>query len=117
MEVKIGNMVTEEDVRHAALALPETGERPMYGTPAFYVRGKWFARIGEEGDVPAVRCASEEHKHELIAAQPETFFTTPHYDRHAVVLVRLPAVERDELAELLADAWRLRAPRRPSKPL
>ncbi|WP_113701863.1 MmcQ/YjbR family DNA-binding protein [Nonomuraea lactucae] len=105
-------MITEEDVRREALALPGTSERSMYGTPAFYVDRKWFARIRDEGDVLVVLCASEEDKRELIAAQPETFFTTPHYDGYAAVLVRFGAVERDELAELLTDAWRLRAPKR-----
>ncbi|WP_084956672.1 MmcQ/YjbR family DNA-binding protein [Thermoactinospora rubra] len=104
-------MTTEDDVRAIALALPETAEKPMYGTPAFYVRGKWFARIREEGDVLVVHVPSEEHKRELVAADPGAFFTTDHYDGHAVVLVRLPEVDAEELRELLADSWRLRAPR------
>ncbi|MFD1937796.1 MULTISPECIES: MmcQ/YjbR family DNA-binding protein [Nonomuraea] len=105
-------MVTEDDVRRIALGLPETAERPMYGTPAFYVKAKWFARIREEGDVLVVPVASEEHKRELIAAAPGSFFTLPHYDGHAAVLVRFTAVDVGELAELLTDAWRLRAPKR-----
>ena len=48
----------------------------------------------------------------LLRADPERFFTTPHYDGHPSVLVRLDAVERDELAELLTDSWRVRAPKR-----
>jgi hypothetical protein len=105
-------MITEEHVRRTALALPGTSERSMYGTPAFYVGRRWFARIREEGDALVVPCPSEEEKLELVAAQPETYFTTPHYDGYAAVLVRLGAVEPDELAEVLADAWRLRAPKR-----
>ncbi|NRQ34199.1 hypothetical protein HII36_20430 [Nonomuraea sp. NN258] len=105
-------MVTEDDVRRSALALPETAERLMYGTPAFYVRGRWFARIREEGDVLAVPVAGEEAKGELVAAQPQTYFTTPHYDGHAVVLARFGALDPAELTELLTDAWLLRAPGR-----
>lgn len=105
-------MVTEDEVRALALALPETAEKPMYGTPAFYVRGRWFARITQEDGVLAVPVGGVELKHELIAAVPGTFFSTPHYDGHAVVLVRLAAVAPGELAELLTDAWRLRAPKR-----
>ncbi|MGW4472154.1 hypothetical protein ACWENQ_20995 [Nonomuraea sp. NPDC004354] len=52
-------MVTEDDVRRIALGLPETTERLMYGTPAFYVKARWFARIREEGDVLALPVASE----------------------------------------------------------
>ncbi|TMR97056.1 MmcQ/YjbR family DNA-binding protein [Nonomuraea basaltis] len=105
-------MVSEDDVRRIALALPETGEKTMYGTPAFYVRGKWFARMREEGDALVLPVASEEEKAGLVAAEPATFFTTPHYDGYAIVLMRLGEVDAEEMGELLVDAWRLRAPKR-----
>ena len=105
-------VVTEEDIRRAALALPETGEKSMYGTPAFYVKGKWFARIREEGDVLVVWCPTEEDKLALIAAEPDKFFTTPHYDGYPTVLVRFQGVDVAEVSELLTDSWRLRAPKR-----
>jgi hypothetical protein len=104
---------TEDDARAAALALPETTERPCYGTPGFYVRGKLFARVwdGEDG-VLVVRVADLETKELLLSAQPPICFTTPHYDGHPHVLLRLAAVGREELTELLEDAWRTRAPKR-----
>jgi hypothetical protein len=104
-------MATESDVRAIALALPETEERPSYGTPGFRVKDRLFARIREPG-VLLLRCADEGEKDFLLRADPEKFFTTPHYDGHPSVLVRLDAVDRDELAELLTDAWRVRAPKR-----
>ncbi|MFI9836865.1 MmcQ/YjbR family DNA-binding protein [Nonomuraea sp. NPDC051941] len=107
-------MVTEDDVRRLALALPGTVEKTMYGTPAFYVRGKWFSRVREEGDVLVLPVGSEEEKAGLIAAGPAAFFTTPHYNGSAAVLVRLGAVDTEEMGELLTDAWRLRAPKRPA---
>jgi len=48
----------------------------------------------------------------LLQGQPEAFFTTPHYDGSPYVLIRLEAVDPEELAELVEDAWRIRAPRR-----
>jgi hypothetical protein len=105
-------MVTEDDVRRVALSLPHTTEKPSYGTPGFRVRDRLFARIREEGDVLVVWVAGEGEKQGLIAAEPAKFFTTPHYDGHPSVLVRLPAVDVDELTELLTDSWRLRAPKR-----
>jgi hypothetical protein len=104
-------MATESDVRAIALSLPETEERPSYGTPGFRVKDRLFARIREPG-VLLVRCADEGEKDFLLRADPEKFFTTPHYDGYASVLVRLDAVDRDELAELLTEAWRVRAPKR-----
>ncbi len=105
-------MVTEADVRRIALSLPATTEKPSYGTPGFRVKDKLFARLREEGDVLVVWCEDLGEKAALIAAEPDKFFTTPHYDGHPTVLVRLGAVDATELRELLTDAWRARAPKR-----
>jgi hypothetical protein len=100
-------MASEDDVRELALALENSTEKPSYGTPGFRVRDKLFARIREEG-VLVAWCESLEEKDFLIEGDPDKFFTTPHYDGHAMVLVRLDAVDREELAELLAESARIR---------
>ena len=105
-------MATEDDARVLALHLPATIEKPSYGMPGFRVKDRLFARIREERDVLVVWCSDVEEKEFLIRAEPEKFFTTPHYDGHPMVLVRLPAVDRQELSELLTESWRLRAPER-----
>jgi hypothetical protein len=105
-------MVTEDDVRAAALSLPETTEKPSYGTPGFRVKDRLFARIREEGDVLVVWCSDLGEKEALIASEPDKFFTTPHYDGHPMVLVRFDAVDDDELRELLTESWRIRAPKK-----
>jgi hypothetical protein len=75
------------------------------------VKDRLFARIREPG-VLVVWLADEAEKDFLVRADPEKFFTIAHYDGHASVLVRLAAIDREELAELLTDAWRVRAPKR-----
>src|SRR5687768_9650271 len=45
-----GPMADPETVRQLALALPDTSERPCYGTPGFYVKKTLFARLLEDGD-------------------------------------------------------------------
>ncbi len=102
-------MASEADVRELALALPATTEKPSYGTPGFRVGDRLFARIREEGVLVLWR-ESEEEKEALIESEPEKFFTVPHYDGHPHVLVRLDAVDRKELAELLEESWGFRAP-------
>jgi hypothetical protein len=47
--------------------------------------------------------------HECAPGMTEDF-TTPHYDGHASVIVNLPAIDFAELAELIADSWRVKAP-------
>jgi hypothetical protein len=105
-------VVDEDDVRRLALALPETTERPSYGTPAFRVRDRPFARIHQDGGALVLWCAHELEVGSLIESEPEVFFTTPHYEGHALVLVRLDAIAEERMAELLETAWYVRAPAR-----
>jgi hypothetical protein len=100
-----------EDVRELALELPETEESTSYGTPAFKVRKKLFARMREEGDVLVVKVERDERA-ALIESEPDVYFYTPHYENYGFVLVRLDAVDRAELREILTDSWRLAAPER-----
>ena len=102
-------MASEDDVRELALSLPATTEKPSYGTPGFRVRDRLFARIREEGVLVLWR-ESEEEKKALVEAESEKFFSTPHYDGYPNILIRLGAVDREELAELVEESWRLRAP-------
>jgi hypothetical protein len=105
-------MSTEDDVRRVALSLPETTERPSYGTPGFRVADRLFARLRDDGVSLVVWVADDGEKLALLGSDPEKFFTTTHYDGHPSVLVRWALVDVAELSELLAEAWRVRAPAR-----
>ena len=106
-------MATEDDVRQIALSLPETTEKPSYGTPGFRVKDKLFVRIRNEADGGLVVFVGDlAEKDALLESDPEKFFTTPHYDGYPTVLVNLAAVEVEELRELITDSWLLRAPKR-----
>jgi hypothetical protein len=52
----------------------------------------------------------EAEKQALLLGEPEAFFTTPSYDGWPLVMLRLPQVDAGRLAELVIDAWRMRAP-------
>jgi len=112
-------MADAEDVRRIALSFPATSER----NSGFGVNDKGFAWFyqekieGQRGrverlDVFAVRVADLGEKEALLAADPEKFFTTPHYNGYPAVLVRLHAINVEELTDLLDDAWHLRAPKK-----
>jgi hypothetical protein len=98
-------------LRRLALELPDTEEGTAYGTPAWRVRKKLFARLRDDGESLAVRVERGEREL-LMGAEPEVFFITPHYEAYDWVLVRLPAIPADELAEVLEDSWRRVAPKR-----
>ncbi len=104
-------MATEADVRRIALSLPETTEKPWYGTPGFRVKDKGFLRIRSEAEGGLVVFVENlDEKEALLASDSKKFFTTPHYDGHATVLVNLKAVGVRELRELITDSWRIKAP-------
>jgi hypothetical protein len=117
-------LADQSDVRRIALSLPETSEGD--DRFAFSVRNKdkqkgfvwvWMERVEPKKprvpnpDVVAVRVADQEEKEMLLAADPKTFFTEPHYNGFPAVLVRLPAIDVDELTALITEAWRCQAPR------
>jgi hypothetical protein len=104
-------MLSWDEILELAADLPEIENGMSYGTPALKVRGKFMGRLRDDGTVMVVKCDLEE-KPFLLEANPTTLFTTSHYDGYGAVLVRLDAVEPDELRELLIDAWLLAAPKR-----
>jgi hypothetical protein len=121
-------MATWDDVARVAEALPKVAESTAYGNRDWKVRKKTFAwhrplrqterdqLEGELDDVPAdeeilaVRVPDEEAKLALLASEPEVYFTTPHFDGHASVLVRLERIPRADLEEALVEAWLSQAP-------
>lgn len=103
--------MTFDTVRRLALAFPAVEEGTSYGTPAFRVRGKFMARLREDGESLAVKCGFDERDFRM-QADPQTFFTTDHYRGYPTVLVRLETVDPADLRDVLEEAWRLHAPKR-----
>jgi hypothetical protein len=115
-----------DEVRRIALALPETSERPSRGSAFWRVRDKGFVwerplrqtdlrQLGDAAPDGPILGARVEHlgaKEALIASDPGVYFTIPHFDGYAAVLVRLERIELEELEELIVEAWLCRAPRR-----
>lgn len=61
-------------------------------------------------DIAVLYVGDEAEKQALLLGEPELFFTAPGYDGWPLVLLRLAAVDAGRLAELVTDAWRMRAP-------
>jgi hypothetical protein len=62
--------------------------------------------------VIGIPVADEIEKATLLGADPDKFFTEPHYNGYAAVLVRLANVTKSELRSLLTEAHRCMAPKR-----
>lgn len=112
-------MADAGDVRRLALALPHVEEIDSDGFD-FRVGGKGFVwsyperRPGRprviRTDVAVVFVGDEAEKQALLLGEPDLFFTAPGYEGLPLVMLRLAAVSAERLAELVTDAWRMRAP-------
>jgi hypothetical protein len=122
-------MATMKDLDQLALAMPETTkELSDDRRPTYLVHGKAFClhrtqrrdavdpATGERlDDVLMFRVDGPDTK-ELVLADPRgVFFTTPHFDGYPAVLIRIPdlaQLPRQELREVVIDAWLTRAQKR-----
>jgi hypothetical protein len=114
------------DVRELALALPETSERESRGNVEWRVKGKLFVwerplrkaereALGDQapdGPILGAMVADLGDKEALLAEDPSVFFTTPHFNGYAVVLVRLERLPLAQLKPVVVEAWLARAPAR-----
>jgi hypothetical protein len=120
------------DLDELALAMPQaTKEVSDDGRPAYFVHGKMFCfhrsrrpdavdpETGERlADVLMFRVADLGEKEVMVADDRGLFFTTPHFNGYPAVLMRIPDLERidrDELRDLVAEAWLTRAQKRVAK--
>jgi hypothetical protein len=98
-------------VRRLALALPEAEERETWGEATFRVRDKIFVMLSPDGERVAVKASLDEQA-ALVGSDPETFAVAQYTGRFGWVSVTLSRVDREEMRELVIDAWRRTAPRR-----
>jgi hypothetical protein len=122
-------MATWEDIRRLAMAMPETTETSDHGHTAglaWRVKDKTFvwerplrksdlAALGADaptGEILGARVEHEGAKLALIESDPALYFTIPHFNGFAAVLVKLELIDTAELEALIVDAWLSRAPKR-----
>ena len=118
-------MVSLDDVTRMASELPDVVEGERHGNRTWAVGGKGFAwerpfskadirRFGDEtppeGPILAVKVGDLGEKEAVLAAQSDAFFTIPHFDGYAAVLVQLRKVSRKALRDALVDGWLACAP-------
>lgn len=108
-------MPTWDDVVAIASRLPEVEETTSWQTPSLKVKGKFFARLRTEAEGGLAIVCEPGEKAALLASADPAFYTTPHYDGYAMILVDLDRIDEQRLTELIEDAWLLKAPIRVRK--
>jgi hypothetical protein len=118
-------MVSVEEVADMAMALPEVTVGERFGNRTWSVGGKAFAwerpfskadirRFGDQvppdGPILAVRVGDLGEKEAVLAANPDAFFTIPHFDGYSAVLIQLSTVSARALRDAITDGWLACAP-------
>jgi hypothetical protein len=121
----VSDVVSLEDAGRLAMELPQVSEVERHGNRSWAVAGKVFAwerpfskadikRFGDTtppaGTILAISVDDLGEKEAVLAAQPDAFFTIPHFDGYAAVLIELRKVGKRALREALVDGWLACAP-------
>ncbi len=106
-------MVSREQARSLALGLPEAVEQDHHGRPSFRVGGKIFATLWDEDHMNAM--LDESGIRTAVQREPEAYEELWWGKRLRAVSVNLGRADTNLVADLLADAWEHKAPRRLTK--
>ena len=121
----MARILTIEDAARIAAGLPEVVEIERHGNRTWSVGGKGFAwvrpfskadvkRFGDaqvpEGPILAVSVADLDDKEAVLQEGAKGFFTIPHFDGYAAVLVQLRVAGKRRVREALVDGWLAAAP-------
>jgi hypothetical protein len=115
-------MVSLEEVAATARSLPDVVEGERRGAMTWFVGGKAFAwerpfskadlrRFAEQGLAPpdgpicAVRVRDLDEKDAQLAVERPGFFTIPHFDGYAAVLIQLDVADANDVRQALHAAW------------
>ncbi len=102
-----------EDVRQIALTFPGSEEYIHFGRPALRVGKHFLACIAKiDKDTLVLKVPDPLDREIRLAANPEVYYLTDHYASFDALLIRLPHADREEVCELIEQAWRYYAPKK-----
>ena len=107
--------VTIDDVRALALTLPRTTEALVRDRVKFRIGRIVYVAFSRDESLMGFGFPREERE-ALVASDPDKFLMPKPSDmRYQWVVVRLAAIEEDEMRELVLDAWAMCVPKKVSR--
>ena len=94
-----------------SLGLPHVEEGLSFGKPCLKAHGKMWAWWSPYVDAPVFK-VPREMRDMLVELDPKRFFVIPHYEPHALILVRPDKLEAAWARKTLIESWRAMAPKR-----
>jgi hypothetical protein len=113
--------LSRAEARKIMLSIPGVDERPYFNKPSIFIHDRFLTKVHDKEDAVTLQVGSMEMRDMMLEAEPKLFYITDHYRKFPFVLVRLSALTRTVLKDLLVGrAAQLAAmppiKRRPKKP-
>ena len=84
------------------LAIPGSNERLWFNQPSVFVHDRFLAKVHHKEDAVTLQVGSMEMRDMMLEAEPKLFYITDHYRKFPFVLIRLSALTKTVLKEILA---------------
>jgi hypothetical protein len=93
--------LTKAEARKIMLAIPGTDERLWFNQPSVFIHDRFLAKTHHKESAVTLQVGSMEMRDMMLEAEPELFYITDHYRKFPFVLVRLSALTKTALKEML----------------
>jgi hypothetical protein len=94
-------MLSKAEARKVILSIPGTDERLWFNQPSVFLHDRFLAKTHHKEDAVTLQVGSIEMRDMMLEAEPELFYITDHYRKFPFVLVRLSALTKTVLKEML----------------
>ena len=84
-----------------ALAFPGAEERPYFSMPSVFVHDRFLTKVHHKEDAMVMQVGSMEMREMMLEAEPKLFYITDHYRKFPFVLMRLAALDKKTLKDIL----------------
>jgi hypothetical protein len=94
-------MLSKAEARKIILSIPGTDERLWFNQPSVFLHDRFLAKTHHKEDAVTLQVGSMEMRDMMLEAEPELFYITDHYRKFPFVLMRLSALTKTVLKEIL----------------